>query len=96
MKEKLKQLRLLLILKGVVLSPPITINKGTELTLLKDPTYAGYTFKGWYDTNETPIHNNALLEEDITLYAKWEKIAETKQEPKKEEKISLIIKQYIA
>ena len=63
----------------------ITINKGTELTLPKDPTYAGYTFKGWYDINETPIHNNALLEEDTTLYAKREKIPE----PKKEEKISL-------
>ena len=82
--------------KGGSIVDHITINKGTELTLPKDPTYAGYTFKGWYDTNETPIHNNALLKEDTTLYAKWEKIAETKQEPKKEEKISLIIKQYIA
>lgn len=75
--------------KGGSAVDPITINKGTELILPKDPTYAGYTFKGWYDTNETPIHNNALLEEDTTLYAKWEKISETKLEPKKEEKISL-------
>ena len=67
----------------------ITINKGAELILPKDPTYAGYTFKGWYDINETPIHNNVLLEEDTTLYAKWEKIPEPKPEPKKEEKISL-------
>lgn len=75
--------------KGGSAVDPITINKGTELTLPKDPTYAGYTFKGWYDTNETPIHNNALLKEDTTLYAKWEKIPEPKPEPKKEEKISL-------
>lgn len=75
--------------KGGSAVDPITINKGTELILPKDPTYAGYTFKGWYDTNETPIHNNALLEEDTTLYAKWEKISETKPETKKEEKISL-------
>ena len=75
--------------KGGSAVDPITINKGTELILPKDPTYAGYTFKGWYDINETPIHNNALLEEDTTLYAKWEKISETKPEPKKEEKISL-------
>lgn len=75
--------------KGGSAVDPITINKGTELILPKDPTYAGHTFKGWYDTNETPIHNNALLEEDTTLYAKWEKISETKPEPKKEEKISL-------
>ena len=75
--------------KGGSIVDPITINKGTELILPKDPTYAGYTFKGWYDINETPIHNNALLEEDTTLYAKWEKIPEPKPEPKKEEKISL-------
>ena len=75
--------------KGGSAVDPITINKSTELILPKDPTYAGYTFKGWYDINETPIHNNALLEEDTTLYAKWEKISETKPEPKKEEKISL-------
>lgn len=75
--------------KGGSTVDPITINKGAELILPKDPTYAGYTFKGWYDTNETPIHNNALLEEDTTLYAKWEKITETKTEPQKEEKMSL-------
>lgn len=75
--------------KGGSTVDSITINKGTELILPKDPTYAGYTFKGWYDINETPIHNNVLLEEDTTLYAKWEKIPEPKPEPKKEEKISL-------
>lgn len=75
--------------KGGSTVDPITINKGAELILPKEPTYVGYTFKGWYDTNETPIHNNALLEEDTTLYAKWEKITETKTEPQKEEKISL-------
>ena len=75
--------------KGGSAVEPITINKGAELTLPSDPTYTGYTFKGWYDINETPIHNNAILGEDTTLYAKWEKIPEPKQEPKKEEKISL-------
>ena len=70
--------------KGGSAVDPITINKGAELILPKNPTYAGYTFKGWYDINETQIHNNALLEENTTLYAKWEKIV-----PKKEEKISL-------
>lgn len=75
--------------KGGSTVDSITINKGAELILPKDPTYAGYTFKGWYDINETPIHNNVLLEEDTTLYAKWEKIPEPKPEPKKEEKISL-------
>ena len=75
--------------KGGSAVDPIIINKGAELILPKDPTYAGYTFKGWYDINETSIQNNVLLEEDTTLYAKWEKIPEPKPEPKKEEKISL-------
>ena len=75
--------------KGGSAVDPIIINKGAELILPKDPTYAGYTFKGWYDINETLIHNNVLLEKDTTLYAKWEKIPEVKPEPKKEEKISL-------
>ena len=75
--------------KGGSAVDSITINKGAELILPKDPTYAGYTFKGWYDINETSIHNNVLLEKDTTLYAKWEKIPEVKPEPKKEEKISL-------
>ena len=75
--------------KGGSTVDSITINKGAELILPKDPTYAGYTFKGWYDINETPMHNNVLLAEDTTLYAKWEKIPEPKPEPKKEEKISL-------
>ena len=75
--------------KGGSAVDPITINKGAELILPKDPTYAGYTFKGWYDINENSIHNNVILEKDTTLYAKWEKIPEVKPEPKKEEKISL-------
>ena len=70
--------------KGGSAVDSITINKGAELILPKNPTYTGYTFKGWYDKNETQIRNNALLKEDTTLYSKWEKIV-----PKKEEKISL-------
>lgn len=57
----------------------ITINKGTELTLPKDPTYKGYTFKGWVDVNDRPIYDKALLSEDTTLYAKWEKVEEKKE-----------------
>ena len=51
----------------------ITIGKDTELTLPKDPMRDGYVFKGWVDKNETPIYNKALLAEDTTLYAVWEK-----------------------
>ena len=52
----------------------ITINKNTELTLPTDPTRDGYIFNGWVDKNEIPIYDKVLLEEDITLYAVWEKV----------------------
>ena len=64
----------------------ITINKGTELTLPKDPTFDGYVFTGWVDKNETPIYDKTLLEEDTTLYAVWEKV-EDKNTNSKTEKI---------
>ncbi len=62
----------------------ITINKDTELTLPKDPTRNGYKFKGWVDKNETPIYNKALLAEDTTLYAVWEKVENKKTSTKTE------------
>ncbi len=68
----------------------ITINKGEELTLPKNPTRSGYTFVSWELKNGTPIYNKAKLDEDTTLYANWKKNEEPKkEEPKKEEKISL-------
>ena len=72
--------------KGGSKISPITINKGEELILPKNPTLTGSVFKGWVDKNETPIYNKALLAEDTTLYAKWEKVkVEKKEEPKIEE-----------
>lgn len=72
--------------KGGSKISPITINKGEELILPKNPTLKGSVFKGWVDKNETPIYNKALLAEDTTLYAKWEKVkVEKKEEPKIEE-----------
>lgn len=62
----------------------ITINKDTELTLPKDPTRNGYKFKGWVDKNETPIYNKALLAEDTTPYAVWEKVENKKTSTKTE------------
>lgn len=73
--------------KGGSAVSPITINKGTTLTLPKDPKYKGYTFKGWTDKHGKVIYNNALLEEDTTLYANWEKIVEKPEPVIPEEKI---------
>ncbi len=72
--------------KGGSKISPITINKGEVLILPKNPTLKGSIFKGWVDKNEKPIYNKALLAEDTTLYAKWEKVkVEKKEEPKIEE-----------
>lgn len=62
----------------------LTINKDTELTLPKEPARNGYKFKGWVDKNETPIYNKALLAEDTTLYAVWEKVENKKTSTKTE------------
>ena len=64
----------------------ITINKGSELNLPSNPTYKGYKFVTWETKNGKQINNKTKLSENTTLYAKWEKIEEKKEEaPKKEE-----------
>ena len=51
----------------------IKLHSGEELKLPKDPVKKGYKFITWKDDNETPISNGALLSEDITLNAYYEK-----------------------
>ena len=70
--------------KGGSIIDSITIGKDTELILPKDPTRNGYKFKCWVDKNETPIYNKALLAEDTTLYAVWEKVENKKTSTKTE------------
>lgn len=54
----------------------ISINKGAELNLPKNPTKNGYSFVTWELKNGTPIYNKAKLDEDLTLYAVWKKNVE--------------------
>ena len=56
----------------------IIIHENVKLKLPTEPSKAGYKFVGWEDKNGTPIYNDALLSEDTTLYAKWEKIKDNK------------------
>ena len=57
---------------------PAGYNVETETITLKDPAKAGYTFEGWYRTED--FTGNAVTEivqgatGNITLYAKWEQI----------------------
>ena len=48
--------------------------KGETLKLPQNPTKEGYKFKTWVDKNETPVYDEALLSEDTTLKAVWEKV----------------------
>ena len=53
------------------------------------PTKAGYEFAGWFTDEALSSQfdfNNTKLENDITLYAKWEQIAEKAAEPGKQYK----------
>lgn len=55
----------------------ITLTKGSALTLPVPPTKTGYDFAGWYyDLSfETQFLSGTAVENDITLYAKWNELA---------------------
>ena len=63
---------------GATNENPASYNVETETITLKDPAKAGYTFEGWYRTED--FTGEAVTEivqgstGDITLYAKWEQI----------------------
>ena len=48
--------------------------KEKETITLPIAVKEGYKFKTWVDKNETPIYDEALLSEDTTLKAVWEKV----------------------
>ena len=52
----------------------IIVVKGKTLKLPKNPIKKGYKFMYWVDKNETPVYDDALLSEDTTLKAVWEKV----------------------
>lgn len=71
---------------------PASYNETEEITL-KDPIRDGYTFMGWY-TDENFTNAITTIKKGttgaITLYAKWEKNAETGTETNTEVKVSKI------
>ncbi len=52
----------------------ITLDYGSELSLITEPIKDGYTFAGWYLDSELtiPFSLTTMPAEDVTLYAKWE------------------------
>lgn len=61
---------------------PIDLVKGEPFKEPTAPTKEGFNFHGWYDKNEVPILDGALLAESVTLYANWEKIEEVTETKK--------------
>ncbi len=53
-----------------------TVLEGGKATRPANPILAEYEFKGWFKNlaDENPYDFNTLLEDDLTLIAKWEKI----------------------
>lgn len=52
----------------------VTQTYGVDFSTPTQPTKDGFTFKGWYDENNTPIANPAILENipaNKTFYAHW-------------------------
>ena len=66
---------------GATNENPASYNVETETITLKAPAKAGYTFEGWYRTED--FTGNAVTEivqgttGNITLYAKWEPVSYT-------------------
>ena len=51
----------------------IEVNEGDSIPFPGLPTKDGFEFLGWYleETFETEVDFNQIVEEDITIYAKW-------------------------
>lgn len=58
--------------------PALSITRGTSLTLVTQPTKDGFTFEGWYlEASFQTLYTNQVINENTTLYAKWEAIVIT-------------------
>ena len=56
------------------------VKKGDIVTKPATPKKEGYTFKGWYSDSalKNAYNFSTAVNSDLTLYAKWEKVAEPK------------------
>lgn len=53
--------------------PMMTLQEGEIIELPEDPVKSGYIFIGWYmDEDFENLYNFTTIDQDITLYAKWD------------------------
>lgn len=54
----------------------VEVDEDTTLERPEEPTKTGYTFIGWFSDEQTEIEYNFAntITQDLTLYAKWEKV----------------------
>lgn len=65
-----------------------TVDWGSQATKPADPTREGFTFAGWYTDKELtqPYDFSQPVRDDLTLYAKWDAVADEGENQQKGEK----------
>lgn len=72
----------------------IKVTEGKKAEMPQEPVKEGYLFKGWFTDKECTIpwdFDTNVVDEDMTLYAGWEKVEEkkeTNEQPEKEPTVS--------
>lgn len=75
-------------------SENIKVTEGKKAEMPQEPVKEGYIFKGWFSDKECTIpwdFDTNVVDEDMTLYAGWEKVEkkkETNEQPEKEPTVS--------
>ena len=75
---------------GSEVVPIENVEEGTVIILLTAPTKAGYTFKGWYTdaacSEGNEFTSSTLVNDDMTVYAKWTKRSSSSSSSSKKER----------
>lgn len=59
----------------------ITINKGDKINKIPTIKRTDYKFLGWYTKDNSKLTTETIILEDITYFAKWEKIKQSEDKP---------------
>ncbi|MBO5478215.1 MAG: InlB B-repeat-containing protein [Clostridia bacterium] len=59
----------------------ITVNKGDKVNKIPTIKRTDYKFLGWYTKDNSKLTSETIILEDVTYFAKWEKIKESEEKP---------------